>query len=417
VKSLDQDEVPAMQVQLPHVDIIIAARNEARYIRSCLDALKAQDYPSDRMRIHVIDNGSTDATARIAAESGATVLLEPKPGAAAARNAGLKRASGELVGFLDAHCIVEKNWVRLMTKPFKSDDVGGCQGRMENRSSNRRVQEYLDASGALSNDRIVEDTITAKRNIYPWILSGNCMYRRAAVDEAGLFNESLDACEDVDLAWRVILLGYQLEYVPEAKLIHVSGDSWGRFVGKAFQYGKGAATLAAIYAPHGAREKFSPGEIWSTRPEKLLSGINYMAGYRWKELRLRVGFDSVPGEYVQGKVMGKFRTPFAWAPGISLRISESAIFWLRDGDQTSVIVHVPARLRIVLESAGNFIWRRIVRGSNRDAMIEAVTQHFGVAPITASTDLDEFVEELIESRILERISSADRQPASSSLGP
>ena len=36
------------------------------------------------------------------------------------------------------------------------------------------------------------------------------MYRRAALNDAGYFNENLTACEDVDLAWRVVLLGYQL---------------------------------------------------------------------------------------------------------------------------------------------------------------------------------------------------------------
>src|SRR5678815_1878162 len=89
----------------PRVDIIIAARNEERYLGFCLDALREQDYPTELLKIYLVDNGSTDRTVRIAQEFGINVLIEPKRGAAAARNAGLAQSNAELVGFVDAHCI------------------------------------------------------------------------------------------------------------------------------------------------------------------------------------------------------------------------------------------------------------------------------------------------------------------------
>ncbi len=391
-------------MQLPLVDIIIAAKNEERYLNACLSALKAQDYPAERLQIYVVDNNSSDDTVRIARAQGVHVLSEPKCGAAAARNLGIEQSCGELIGFLDAHCIPEKNWIRVMAEQFKAPELGGCQGEIENRSINKRVQKYLDDSGALSNERVLVDTISGKRNIYPWILSGDCMYRREALNEAGFFNEKLEACEDVDLAWRVLLLGYQLAYVPQAKLIHYNCDSWHGFLKKGVDYGRGAAVLAAIYKPHGAQEKFLPRQIWSAKPERFLSGIYYWAGYRQMEWRLRLKLLKTPATQPQRPVLQKFRTRFKWIPSVSLRISDDTIFWFRDDEKTSVIVQVSAKLRVVLDGVGDFIWRRIAKGINREDLVQQLTDYYGVAYITAAADLDELIEEMIDAGMLVRAS-------------
>lgn len=388
------------KMQLPHVDILIAARNEAQRLGSCLMALRTQDYPAECLQIYVIDNGSSDATRQVAAMHQVHVLREPKRGAAAARNTGLARCSGELVGFLDAHCVPEKNWVRLMAEEFRQPQLGGCQGYIENKAVNPRVQKYLDKTRALSNERVIEDTVSGKRNIYPWILSGNCMYRRAALNDAGFFNEDLEACEDVDLSWRVVLRGYQLGYVPSARLIHYNCDSWPRFLSKGLRYGRGAAALASVYKPHGAGEKFLPAQIWSRKPERLLSGLYYWLGYRQMEWRLRLKLQRPPAMPAVPQPLEKFRAAFHWSSSLAIRISADTIFWFRNDEQTSVIVHFPTRLRFVLERVGDFIWRRIVKGINRDTIVQELLAHYGVAPVTAAADLDDFVAELLEAGIL-----------------
>jgi cellulose synthase/poly-beta-1,6-N-acetylglucosamine synthase-like glycosyltransferase len=387
-------------MQLPYVDILIAARNEAQRLGACLMALRTQEYPAERLQIYVIDNGSSDATMQVAAQHHAQVLREPKRGAAAARNTGLAHSRGELVGFLDAHCVPEKNWVRLMAEEFKQPQLGGCQGYIENKALNQRVQKYLDKTGALSNEHVIEDTVSGKRNIYPWILSGNCMYRREALNDAGCFNENLEACEDVDLSWRVVLLGYQLGYVPSAKLIHYNCDSWQRFISKGLSYGRGAAALASIYKPHGAGEKFRPAQIWSRKPERLLSGLSYWAGYRQMEWRLRLRLQRPPAMPAVPRPLEKFRAAFHWSPALSIRISADTIFWFRDAEQTSVIVHFPTKLRFVLDRVGDFIWRRMVKGIDRETVVQELSGHYGVAPVTAAADLDELVAELLEAGIL-----------------
>lgn len=68
---------------LPSIEVIVPARDEATRIGRCLAGLRAQSYPADRLRITVVDDGSTDATARIVAEASAKAanlrLLEAAP--------------------------------------------------------------------------------------------------------------------------------------------------------------------------------------------------------------------------------------------------------------------------------------------------------------------------------------------------
>jgi hypothetical protein len=85
-----------------------------------------------------------------------------------------------------------------------------------------------------------------------------------------------------------------------------------------------------------------------------------------------------------------------------LRISDNAIFWFRNEERTTVIVHLPTKLRVVLDAVGDFIWRRIAKGLNREDVVQELTAYYGVAYITASADLDDLIEELIEAGILVR---------------
>lgn len=389
-------------MQLPTVDIVIAARNEARHIGDCLKAIRAQDYPQELLAVYLVDNGSTDRTAEIARAGGAHVLTQPKPGAAAARNLGIAASRGALLGFLDAHCQPGKSWVRLLAAQFAEPRLGGCQGSIDNRSVNRRVQKYLDASQVLSNERVLEDTIKGAKNIYPWILSGNSMYRRSALAAAGVFNEDLRACEDVDLAWRVVLLGYQLGYVAEAETIHHNNDSWWGFLKKGFYYGTGAAQVAHIYRLHGASNKFRPARLLHASLERSLSGLYYRAGYNLKNLRIRCGFEPKPTAQLLKPVLKTFRPMFHWADGLSLQLSDNAIYWFKD-QKSSVIVNIPEKSRLVLGSTGNFIWRRIATGSSRAQLVQALSADYNVSAVTARADLDEFVEELIEAGIIHKL--------------
>jgi glycosyltransferase involved in cell wall biosynthesis len=93
----------------PLVDAIITCHNYGRFLGAAIDSVLEQSYPN--LAILVVDDGSTDETAAVAAryrERGVRYLQQPKGGAGRARNAGLRATSAPLVAFLDA----DDAWLR-----------------------------------------------------------------------------------------------------------------------------------------------------------------------------------------------------------------------------------------------------------------------------------------------------------------
>ena len=118
------------------VSIIIPARNEAGNIESCLKAISLQKYPSELLEIIVVDDHSTDNTAKIATDfsqkdhSIQVIQLADFPGKQrkkAAIEVGIQSASGEIILTTDADCQMGPNWVSAMIAQFdqNTDLVSG----------------------------------------------------------------------------------------------------------------------------------------------------------------------------------------------------------------------------------------------------------------------------------------------------
>jgi GT2 family glycosyltransferase len=393
----------------PSVDVIIAARNEARLLGATLQALRDQDYGGPR-QVYVVDDGSTDATADVARAQGVQVVRGGGRGAAAARNVGLRAGGGELVAFLDAHSVAASDWLRLMVAALREPRVGGCQSWIDSRSLDTRVQRYLDASGALENERVLDDSLRGARNLYPWILTCNCLYRRAAVEEVGGFNEAMLACEDVELAWRVVLCGFQLAYVPAARLTHYDASPWRHFVRKGFRYGRGAAQLARCYRPHGARRGPRAEPLWRRPAEAVLASLHYRAGFRWEQLRQQIGAAPLLVPVPVTAVREAFRPWIEWSAGERVRISPHAVYWLGDAAPTSVVIHPASHSRYELSGTADFIWRRLASERPRAAIVADIVATYGVATVTAGADLDEWLQELTAAALVERAETRQSVP-------
>ena len=125
----------------PTVSVILPVHNESRRIEAKIANLLELDYPRDRLQLIVVGDGCTDDTLeRAAGAGGAQLVTHPLParaGKAAALNAGLEHATGEIVVFTDAGILLDKGALASLVGHFNSPSVGCVSG-----------EDYVEGGGS-----------------------------------------------------------------------------------------------------------------------------------------------------------------------------------------------------------------------------------------------------------------------------
>src|SRR5918995_2141180 len=96
----------------PRISVVVCSLNGARTIRGCLKSLLELDYPD--FEVIVVDDGSTDATAKIASEYGLRLISTENRGLSNARNTGMEAATGEIVAYLDDDTCPDPHWLTYL---------------------------------------------------------------------------------------------------------------------------------------------------------------------------------------------------------------------------------------------------------------------------------------------------------------
>ena len=222
------------------VSIIVPAYNAQKTINKCIHSLLVLDFPKDQYEIIVVDNNSNDSTAELIKSHRHVIYVkESIQGRSFARNTGAKISKGELLAFIDADVFLEEAWLKHMVASFKKTSIGGGQGRI--------IPSNEDGQIALNNFRIrQQNEATGNTNIIlrlmyaesPMVNSAACMYRREAFDFVGGFDVLLERHEDIDLAKRVCVAGYDLVVVSEVRAyVEYHGEGWWSYFLRSFSEG------------------------------------------------------------------------------------------------------------------------------------------------------------------------------------
>ena len=121
---------PAFQ---PTLSVLVAVHNGAEFLQPKLESLLALDYPAHLREILVISDGSTDSTETIAnsfANRGVRLLCVPRGGKAAALNAGLAQASGDILFFTDVRQTLDPHALSHLAANFADPTVGAVTGEL-----------------------------------------------------------------------------------------------------------------------------------------------------------------------------------------------------------------------------------------------------------------------------------------------
>ena len=233
------------------VSVIVPVLDGEATIDACLRSLLALDYPEERREILVVDNGSRDGTAKILARHTphVRVLAERRRGPAAARNRGLASASGEIVAFTDADCVVDAQWLRHLVAPLEDRGVAIAGGRI----LARRPCNPIERFGEEIHDH--ERAI----NVYapPYAITMNWASPSTALAAVGGFDARLARGEDVDLAYRLVQAGYRIVFAPDAVVYHANERSFAGLFREGFQHGVYSVAVLrkhrSFVAGHGHR--------------------------------------------------------------------------------------------------------------------------------------------------------------------
>jgi len=205
----------------PTVSVIVPVYNGEATIRTCLEALLAQDWPRDALELIVVDNRSTDATRAMVAEYAVHLVEEREVQSSyAARNRGVADSHGRILAFTDADCVPDRGWVRALATALGPDGVGIAAGPIEAWRAERLVERY-QAIRALRADRAFGHPVL------PFAQTANAACPRAVFDSVGGFDAACRFGGDLDFCWRVQLLtGMRLVYEPGALVRHRHRTTW-----------------------------------------------------------------------------------------------------------------------------------------------------------------------------------------------
>jgi hypothetical protein len=168
----------------PLITVVIPVHNGAQFLCEAVDNILSQDYPA--LEIIIVDDGSTDDIAEVVGKMTADVrfLQQENLGAAAARNRGIRDASGDFIAFLDVDDLWPKNNLRTLL------DIMQHHKEIEIVHGYGQLMARNDDSGTY---RFVGNP----QESYPYYI-GAALYRRSAFESVGLFDTDLDFSEDSD---------------------------------------------------------------------------------------------------------------------------------------------------------------------------------------------------------------------------
>jgi GT2 family glycosyltransferase len=238
---------------LPLFSVIVANFNGLRFLDVCLGALRAQTYSRVCTEVILVDDASTDGSAdfvRANYPEMRVIQADRNRGFIASCHVGADSARGEWLVMLNNDTEVEPGWLAALAACAQANpQAGAIASKMllfDRRDVLHNAGDLMGADGIPRNrgvwqqDRGQFDGVTAVFGA----CGGGAAYRRAAWQETGGFDRNFWMyLEDVDLAWRLHLLGWQVVFAPEARLYHHLSASGG---GVLSSYYTGRNTLWAI---------------------------------------------------------------------------------------------------------------------------------------------------------------------------
>ncbi|NJM70686.1 MAG: glycosyltransferase [Scytonema sp. RU_4_4] len=207
---------------LPKVSVVIPVYNGEADLPELICCLSAQTYPKHQVEYLLVDNNSGDRTFALlqqAAEN-SEITIRPQSenhiqSSYAARNAGIRAATGEILAFTDADCRPQPEWLHALMTPFVNQYIVLVAGEIVALPGRTLLEQHAERQETLSQKH------TLAHPFCPYGQTANLAIRRQALEQVGLFRPYLTSGGDADMCWRILQqkIG-RLEFAPNAVVKH-----------------------------------------------------------------------------------------------------------------------------------------------------------------------------------------------------
>jgi GT2 family glycosyltransferase len=298
---------------LPLASVVIPNWNGAHHLPVCLESLRNQTYA--RLEVVLVDNGSTDGSQDLVMSEYPEVRLlafDRNLGLTGGNNAGFGLAQGEILVSLNNDTEADPRFVEaLVSALVEHPEAGMAAAKMLLFDQRDRIHSTGDGYGidGIPFNRGVWQHDKGQFDEASWVFGGcggAVAYRRAMLDDVGLFDESFFMyCEDVDLNWRAQLAGWKCWYIPDAIVYHKLSATGG---GPIASYYTGRNTLWVI-------AKNYPGAL-------LRKNWRRVAGAQWAIAR--DALCAWRGEAARARLRGQLSGALGWPKMLKARRSIQA---------------------------------------------------------------------------------------------
>ncbi|MEP6753184.1 MAG: glycosyltransferase, partial [Candidatus Dormiibacterota bacterium] len=273
-------EVRDLRDKWPSISVVICAHNAEATLDECLSHACALDY--EPFEVIVVDDGSTDATAEIARKRDVRLLSIAHGGLAAARNEGMRAATGEIVAYLDSDAYPSPEWLLYLALGFDRPDVVGVGGpNTPPPQDGLGSHQVAAAPGGPVHVLLGDDRAEH-------IPGCNMAFRKTVLEQVGGFDPIFTvAGDDVDMCWRVIDRGWHIGFHPAAQIWHHRRPGLRAYLRQQVGYGR---SEALVEARHPYRFTSAGTARWRGRiyqplgqqvgGQRIYRGIYGTAGYQ-----------------------------------------------------------------------------------------------------------------------------------------
>lgn len=241
-KNFASKELELQSGKAPSVTVIVVHNRGREILIQCIGSLFRSNY--DNFHVVLVDNGSKDGSVQYI-EKIYNMRLEvirskQNLGFTRGYNMALKGVRSKYTVLLNDDTVVDPDWLKfLVNVSEKHPSIGACQPKLKS-FTDKKFFEYNGACGGMLDvygtpfcrgrifDLAEEDKGQYDSSMEVFWASGAAMFLNTkAVQETGLLDETFYAhMEEIDLSWRMHLLGYHIICVPQSVVYHVGGSTW-----------------------------------------------------------------------------------------------------------------------------------------------------------------------------------------------